>query len=291
MKTAYRRLNLFDVPLWETGVAAVWTCVAGYVLLLPRIGDIRVGSLFIQSGWIGGCIAVLGTWSLMVLLLKWWRLWQMRKALDEVLLPEEIDTRITGENAPRFIRYLQSGRLGDRSRVMGKRLERALRELALGHHTPDVLQDLQAQAQADAEELESSYAMVRAFIWAIPIFGFIGTVVGIGQAIGGFASSLRSAEDLATIKSTLGHVVSGLAFAFETTFLGLVVSVIVMFPMNLMHRAEQAFLAALDEYYSEHLVLRIQRVEPPGVSKVVSRLAQEVRALHGALTTMQERRG
>ncbi len=291
MKTACRKLSLFQTPLWETGVASVWMSVAGYVWLLPCIADSRIGILFIQSGWVGGCITVLGVWSLLVLLLKWWRLWQMRKSLDVVLLPEEIDTRITGENAPRFIRYLQGRGPGGWDSFMRKRLERALRQLALGNHTPDVLQDLQVQAQGDADELESSYAMVRAFVWAIPIFGFIGTVVGIGQAIGGFASSLRSAEDLATIKSTLGHVVSGLAFAFETTFLGLVVSVIVMFPMNLMHRAEQAFLAALDEYYSEHLVLRIQRIEPPGVSKVVSRLAQEVRALHGALTTMQEGRG
>lgn len=290
MKTAHRRLNLFDVPLWETGVASVWICLAGYALLLPRIADVSIGSLFIQSGWIGGCIAVLGVWSLLILVLKGWRVRRMQGTLDGALLPKEIDPWITAENAPKFIRYLQSVRPQGRNRLLGKPLERVLRQLALGHSTPDVLQDLQIQAQADADELESSYAMVRAFVWAIPILGFIGTVVGIGQAIGGFASSLRSAEDLATIKSTLGHVVSGLAFAFDTTFLGLVVSVIVMFPMNLMHRAEQVFLAARDEYFSEHLMLRIQRVDPPAASGVISRLAEEVRALHGLLTAMQGNR-
>ena len=79
----------------------------------------------------------------------------------------------------------------------------------------------------------------------------------IGQAIGGFASSLQSAEDMATIKSTLGHVGKGLAFAFDTTFLGLV-SLVVMFPMNVMHRAEQSLISMIADYYTQHMGRRFQ---------------------------------
>ena len=141
-------------------------------------------------------------------------------------------------------------------------MELAREGVAYGQTTSEVLQDWQIQSQVDADELESSYTMIRTFIWAIPILGFIGTVLGIGQAIGGFASSLQSAEDMATIKSTLGHVVKGLAFAFDTTFLGLVVSLVVMFPMNVMHRAEQSLISMIDDYYTQHLGRRFQTVMP-----------------------------
>ncbi len=291
MKTSYGKLNLFHVPLWETGVAAVCIVVAGYVLLLPRIVDYRVGSLLIKSTWVGGLIAVLGVWSFAMILLKGLRLWRNWQMFDDVLLPEAIDTQITNENALKFIRYLQSRFPRDESHLIRKRFERALQQLAYGHRIADVSQDLQAQSQADADELESSYTMLRAFIWAIPILGFIGTVLGIGQAIGGFASSLRSAEDLATIKSTLGHVVTGLAFAFDTTFLGLVVSLIVMFPMNMMHRAEQSLLTAMEAYYSENLVLRFQHVEGTRLSRAVSEFAHEIKALHHTLSGITNNTG
>ena len=63
---------------------------------------------------------------------------------------------------------------------------------------------------------------------------------------------------MATIKSTLGLVVKGLAFAFDTTFLVLVVSLVVMFPMNVMHRAEQSLINMIDDYYTQHLGKRFQ---------------------------------
>jgi hypothetical protein len=36
------------------------------------------------------------------------------------------------------------------------------------------------QAERDQAVVESSFTMLRVFIWAIPILGFIGTVLGIG---------------------------------------------------------------------------------------------------------------
>jgi len=130
---------------------------------------------------------------------------------------EYLQSRYQGTSGSiyKFIQYLQSGHKGEDSNLVSKRLELALERVAYGQTPSEVLQDLQTQSQVDADELESSYTMIRTFIWAIPILGFIGTV-----AIGGFASSLQSAEDMATIKSTLGHVVKGLAFAFDTTFPG-----------------------------------------------------------------------
>ena len=280
MKTRQQRRNLFEVPLWETCVIAVLAVVVGYILILPLVHQTLVGRVFVKSAWIGEMIAFLGAWSLVIIIVKAIELANKRKWLEEELLPDSIGMRISSENAHKFIRYLQSryqgisgrsykfiqylqgGHKGEDSNLVSKRLELALERVAYGQTPSEVLQDLQIQSQVDADELESSYTMIRTFIWAIPILGFIGTVLGIGQAIGGFASSLQSAEDMATIKSTLGHVVKGLAFAFDTTFLGLVVSLVVMFPMNVMHRAEQSLISMIDDYYTQHLGRRFQTVMP-----------------------------
>ncbi len=56
-------------------------------------------------------------------------------------------------------------------------------------------------------------------IWALPMLGFIGTVLGISQAIGGLA---QGPAVLAADDAGLGGVFGGLAFAFDTTLVGLV---------------------------------------------------------------------
>lgn len=42
--------------------------------------------------------------------------------------------------------------------------------------------------------METSYALVQGFVWAIPVLGFIGTVVGLSQAIGGFTAVLQGVD-------------------------------------------------------------------------------------------------
>jgi hypothetical protein len=65
--------------------------------------------------------------------------------------------------------------------------------------------------------VQSSYTLSNVFIWAIPILGFIGTVIGIGQAVGAFSGSLDQAQDISLLKKSLNDVTGGLATAFDTT--------------------------------------------------------------------------
>ncbi len=285
MITKKYKTSLFEVSLWESCVIAALVVVVGYILILPLAHQTLVGRVFVKSAWIGELIAFLGVWSLVIIVMKAIGLKYKRMLLEEDLLPEAIGTRITTSNAHKFARYLQSRFHGGSIHLVSKRLQLALERVALGHASSEIVQDLQTQSQVDVDELESSYTMIRTFIWAIPILGFIGTVLGIGQAIGGFAESLQSAEDMATVKSTLGHVVRGLAFAFDTTFLGLLVSLIVMFPMSVIHRAEQSLLNTIDEYHAQHLGRRIQTpTMPSGLSMAVLKSLTEGKPLEETLS-------
>lgn len=56
-------------------------------------------------------------------------------------------------------------------------------------------------------------------IWVLPLLGFIGTVVGISAAIGGLEEMLARAGGQSP--EGVRQVMSGLRFAFDTTFVGL----------------------------------------------------------------------
>ena len=84
----------------------------------------------------------------------------------------------------------------------------------------------------------TSYIFPRILAWAIPLLGFVGTVIGISSAIAGFSGFLEQAGEIDELKAGIGEVTTGLAVAFDTTFLALLLSVVVMIPLSLVERLE-----------------------------------------------------
>jgi biopolymer transport protein ExbB/TolQ len=112
----------------------------------------------------------------------------------------------------------------------------------------DHLRDL---ADADALDLETSYALVRFITWAIPILGFLGTVLGITGAISGVTPEV--------LEKSLSTVTDGLAMAFDTTALALGLTMLTMFLTFLVDRAESSVLEAIDRYTDRQLAHRFER--------------------------------
>ena len=95
-------------------------------------------------------------------------------------------------------------------------------------------------AELAAEDLHGSYALVRTVTWAIPILGFLGTVIGITMAI-----ATITPEQLET---SLGDVTAGLAVAFDTTALSLGLSMVLVFATFLIERAEGGVLSDVEQF-------------------------------------------
>lgn len=102
-------------------------------------------------------------------------------------------------------------------------------------HLADDLRELSAR---DADAAHDSLGLVRIIVWAIPMLGFLGTVIGITQTLGGldFTNGAAAVENLK----------SGLYVAFDTTALGLVLSVVAIFLQFPIERSEQRLLAEID---------------------------------------------
>lgn len=104
------------------------------------------------------------------------------------------------------------------------------------------------QLEIDGDAISSEYVIARIFIWAMPILGFIGTVIGISLAIGNFSHFLSGEiEDISLVKTQLSAVASGLSFAFDTTLLGLATSLVAMLLATYAQKLDEVFINKLDE--------------------------------------------
>ncbi len=132
-------------------------------------------------------------------------------------------------------------------------LPRRLREavdLVVRTGTADDLEDhLKYLADLDAARAHASYGLVRFVVWAIPIMGFLGTVIGITVAIANLSP---------TQLENISGVVAGLGTAFDTTATALALSMLLMFLQFVIERAEQSLLDRVDHQAWETLAGRFQ---------------------------------
>jgi biopolymer transport protein ExbB/TolQ len=125
----------------------------------------------------------------------------------------------------------------------------------------EVVDVLSVQSDIDSRESDNSYTMIKVFVACIPILGFIGTVYGIGTAVGGFGTTLEGAGDVDAIKNSLGGVTSGLSVAFDTTLLALVMSILLMIPLGSVQQIEENSLNEIDNYVNNKFVNFLQEEE------------------------------
>jgi len=134
---------------------------------------------------------------------------------------------------------------------------------------------LASQSELDSHEVGSSYALLNVFIWAIPILGFIGTVMGLGTAVGSLG--VQDTTDIEGIKESLGAITGGLGVAFDTTLVALIMSLMLKFPASSLQKAEEDLLNWVDEYCNENLLKRLKDgggeplPEPHEIGKLIKR--------------------
>ena len=100
------------------------------------------------------------------------------------------------------------------------------------------------------QQFEAFYTLPRYINWAIPILGFIGTVLGISLATEGLGELLARQE--ADFSQSLGQALSPLGIAFDTTLIALSLSVVFALCQTLLYRWEERRLLALTEELARH---------------------------------------
>ena len=93
--------------------------------------------------------------------------------------------------------------------------------------------------------------MLRYIVWVIPTLGFLGTVIGIANALEGIAEMRPDDENLLRILTTK------LGTAFFTTLLALAMSGIMVFFMHIIQGREERALNLSGQYCLDNLINRL----------------------------------
>jgi methyl-accepting chemotaxis protein len=132
------------------------------------------------------------------------------------------------------------------------------------------------ESDRDTSSSDSSYALSRVLIWAIPILGFIGTVQGLGVAVAAFADFLAGSAELSAIKGAISNVTIGLGVAFDTTFLALMLVTFLMFPLSSLQRREENLFVEVDIYLDDMIISRLPSPESQPI--VIENLEDSIEA-------------
>ena len=253
-----------NVNAMLSGAIALAATFLFYLLLLPAKRT-PLGDLFYARGWVPPLEVFLMMWSAAILVLKYRKLSAQKESMLFDLLSSRLGEEITPENVNQFDRHVRDLPTRPRESFLITRVLRGLEHYRVRNSASEVATILSSQSEIDSNAVQSSYTLLKVFIWAIPILGFIGTVQGLGVAVGGFAGNLDKAQDVATLKNSLGQTTSGLAVAFDTTFIALIMSLLLMIPASSLQKSEEDLLNWVDEYCNENLLKRLRDSGGPGL--------------------------
>jgi biopolymer transport protein ExbB/TolQ len=215
-------------------------------------------AMFLERGFTPFPTMLLFFWALAILFLKSQKLRLQAQALNLSAVPQEPDFVLNRESARAVLTRIHS--LVDNAGhfLLLNRIERALSNLKNIGQISDVASILRNQADYDEQQISSSYSMVHSFLWAIPVLGFIGTVLGLRQAIGALGLTLRSGGDIDAIRQSLQAVTAGLATKFETTLVALICAVIIQLLCAFMQSLESEFLDECNDYCHAHVTSKLK---------------------------------
>lgn len=206
----------------------------------------------------GAGITLLFFWAVTILFIKGRKVSFQRKILALNLIPQDPNFFLNNATARDALLRIR-GQVDDPKHfLLLNRIDVALSNLQNIGEISEVASLTNAQASIDEDQVSASYSLINGFNWAIPVLGFIGTVLGLGAAIGEFGVTIQLADKVDELKNSLTDVTGGLSTAFDTTLLGLVASIVVQMLMTFRKRQEFLLLDECNEYCQTYVLAKLK---------------------------------
>jgi len=187
---------------------------------------------------------ILMFWSLAIMIYKGIATIRQRTLLQIGLIPLAEDVRILPEDTRELSRRIQALPPHRGNALLPKALLAALHRFSTTRNIQDAAAATHAYCTAEAERLESELSMIRYIAWAIPSVGFIGTVRGIGQALG---------QAHKAIEGDIFDVTTSLGVAFNSTLIALLISIVLMFLLHQLQSLQEHYILDTETYCEEQL--------------------------------------
>ncbi len=172
-----------------------------------------------------------------------------RRVLQLDLIQITPGTSILPEDTREYSRPIQALPEDQQGYLLPRAMLTALHRFRSTRNIQDVSNAIRAICESEAERLDSELSMIRYIAWAIPSIGFLGTVRGIGQALGQAHKAVEG--DIAGVTQSLG-------VAFNSTFVALLISIVIMFLMHQLQLAQERLALDAEEYCDTRLIRHLQ---------------------------------
>ncbi|MGD9157845.1 MAG: MotA/TolQ/ExbB proton channel family protein [Desulfobacteraceae bacterium] len=193
---------------------------------------------------------VLMIWAFAILGYKWRTAYRQQKQLDQdfIGLPESAVIKVTDAGMiSKRIRMLPDTA---REYLLPRVLLGALDRFASTKNIQDASTVVNNLCEEESSRLESELSIIRYIAWAIPSIGFIGTVRGIGDALA--QAHLAVDGDITLVTRSLG-------VAFNSTFIALVISIILMFIIHQIQLTQERLVLDTFRYSTKWLIDRLEQ--------------------------------
>ena len=192
---------------------------------------------------------VLMLWALSILAFKGRDVYRQQKLLDDDLLKLPDNLPIGTEDTRGILQRLTALPEPMSEWMLPRALMTAIERFSATRNVQDVSTAARNVCESEGERMESELSTIRYIAWAIPSVGFIGTVRGIGDALG---QAHRAVEgDITGVTSSLG-------VAFNSTFIALVISIVLMFFVHQVQLMQERLVLNSERYVDSWLIRRLK---------------------------------
>lgn len=256
-RLAFPGERYLKVGALSSGILAFFATLAFYsaIFLAP---DCAVKATFFERGVVPYPIVGLGFWTFFLLWIKTRKIKLQRKPLRLPILPDDPNFVLTVATVDEAMRKISENAESPKDFLLYRRIAQTLAHLRNLGQVAEADALFRSQAERDENLSETSYSLINGFLWAIPILGFIGTVLGLSSAIASFTSVLTSSGDVSELTPALKQVTAGLSTAFETTFLALTVALALQIYATFVRKSEEELLDDIAEFCAVNVVLKLR---------------------------------
>ena len=199
----------------------------------------------VLKDWEQEACFILLIWALAIMGYKTRRGMHEQRLLDRRLLDIPEGTSVLPEDAREYSRSLEALPEREQDYLLPRTLLSALQRFATTSSIQAVSDTIKESCDVESDRLDSELSMVRYIAWAIPSIGFIGTVRGIGDAL---------AQAYKAVEGDITGVTASLGVAFNSTFVALVLSIILMFCLHQLQLTQERLVLDCQRYCDKRLL-------------------------------------
>lgn len=194
------------------------------------------------------CIILL-LWAMSIIGMKMQQTMKERALLARTLIQVSDGMSILPEDARNYARPVQALPLQERGYLLPRALLNGLHRFQATRNIQDVATTIRDTCETEADRMDTELTIVRYIAWAIPSIGFIGTVRGIGTALG---------QAYQAVSGDIVGVTVSLGVAFNSTYVALVVSILLMFLLHQLQLLQDRLVLDAQNYCDERMLRHLQ---------------------------------